>query len=67
MLRWRSALLRQSASFFRAGGGSLRGGDPDPDRRGMLLTSRATSGAECDWLRGILGDDDTLPAAQTVY
>jgi DNA-binding PadR family transcriptional regulator len=64
VLRRRLAFLEQPVSFFHDGDRPLRAAEiTDPYRRGMLLTARATSRAERAWLREILGEDATVPAA----
>jgi DNA-binding PadR family transcriptional regulator len=66
VLRRRLAFLEQPASFFHDGDRPLRAAEiADPYRRGMLLTARATSRAERAWLREILGEGATVPAART--
>ncbi|MEU9539069.1 MULTISPECIES: PadR family transcriptional regulator [Streptomyces] len=52
------AFLEEPASFFYDGDRPLHTEEvPDPYRRGMLLTARATGRAERAWLREVLGED----------
>ncbi|MDF2265177.1 PadR family transcriptional regulator [Streptomyces coacervatus] len=55
VLRRRLTFLETPASFFYDGDRPLRAEEvADPYRRGLLLTARATSGAERAWLHEIL-------------
>jgi DNA-binding PadR family transcriptional regulator len=66
VLHRRLAFLQQPASFFYDGDRPLRTEEiTDPYRRGMLLTARATSRAERDWLRETLGDQVTTATTDT--
>lgn len=57
VLRRRLEFLSQPASFFYDGERPLRADDiPDPYRRGILISARATSRAERAWLIEMLTD-----------
>lgn len=57
VLRRRLEFLERPASFFREGERLVRAEEADdPYRRGMLTVARATSRAERQWLREMLGD-----------
>ncbi len=57
VLRRRLEFLEEPASFFYANERPLRAEEvADPYRRGMLLTTRATSRAERTWPREALGE-----------
>jgi len=58
VLRRRLDFLEKPASFFYDGEKPLRAEEvDDPYRRGVLLTARAISSAERNWLHEVLGED----------
>ncbi|MET7889945.1 PadR family transcriptional regulator [Streptomyces mirabilis] len=58
VLRRRLAFLEEPASFFYDGDRPLHVAEvPDRNRRGILLTARATSRTERTWLHEVLGED----------
>ncbi|GCB47446.1 PadR family transcriptional regulator [Streptomyces sp. NL15-2K] len=61
VLRRRLEFLETPSSFFYDDDRPLRAEEvADPYRRGMLLTARAITRAECAWLHGVLdGDQDS--------
>ncbi|WP_053616928.1 PadR family transcriptional regulator [Nocardiopsis sp. NRRL B-16309] len=60
VLRRRLEFLEAPASFFYEGDRPMRVSEiSDPYRRGMLLTARAVTRAECAWIHEILDAQDT--------
>ncbi len=63
VLRRRLEFLSQPASFFYDGDRPLRAADiDDPYRRGILISARATSRAERNWLTEMLSVGATTPS-----